>query len=157
MRTSEQLTQLMDKLNTLKKTVATAESCTGGLLATLLTDLPGSSEIYKGGVSVYSDFAKNQMLAIPHDLLLENGAVSEQVAKTMARTIKNILRTDYGISLTGIAGPTGGTPEKPVGTVWCGIADRLGAKSFLFKLEGTRDAIRREAASLAVARFLESL
>ncbi|MFQ5824093.1 MAG: competence/damage-inducible protein A [bacterium] len=112
-----------------KKTVAVAESCTGGLLANKLTNIPGSSEYFERGVIVYSNQAKMDILGIPATVLEKSGAVSSETAVAMAEGVKKISGADFGISTTGIAGPTGGTKEKPVGLVYIGFAGEGGSYS----------------------------
>lgn len=104
-------------------TVATAESCTGGLVASRLTDVSGSSEVFMEGMVTYSNAAKTRALGVPADLIATHGAVSEPVARAMAEGARAQANTRYALSLTGIAGPTGGTPEKPVGTVFIALAE----------------------------------
>ncbi len=103
-------------------TLAVAESYTGGLLGHRITNVPGSSSYFQGGVVSYSNEAKERILGVPHETLLEHGAVSEQTVLAMARGVRQLLGTDIALSVTGIAGPTGGTPEKPVGLVYIGLA-----------------------------------
>ncbi|MBN1427630.1 MAG: CinA family protein [Anaerolineae bacterium] len=110
-------------------TLATAESCTGGLLASRITDIAGSSDYFLGGVVSYAYSAKETLLGIDHDLLIDEGAVSETVARRMAHSIREKLGADVAVGITGIAGPTGGTPEKPVGLVWIGLADAQGEQA----------------------------
>jgi nicotinamide-nucleotide amidase len=130
--------KLLNKVSVeLKKqrlTIATAESCTGGLLAHLLTNISGSSEYFDRGMIVYSNRAKTELLGVPEDLLDRYGAVSEQIAKGMANAIRTRSIVDIGISTTGIAGPTGGTRGKPVGLVYIGISTKKNSivKKFLF-------------------------
>ena len=116
-------------------TVATAESCTGGLIGHLFTNISGSSNYYDRGVISYSNQAKIELLEVPKDLLEEYGAVSEPVAKAMAEGSRNKSNVDIGLSTTGIAGPTGGTIEKPVGLVFIGIStkEKTIVKKFQFK------------------------
>ena len=104
-------------------TLALAESCTGGLLAKRLTDMPGSSAYFTEGLVTYSNGAKERLLGVPHELLVEHGAVSDAVARAMAEGAREVSGADYGLSVTGIAGPDGGTEEKPVGLVFVGISD----------------------------------
>jgi PncC family amidohydrolase len=103
-------------------TLGVAESCTGGLLGHLITSISGSSAYFEGGVISYSNEAKERVLGVPHDTLLEHGAVSKETAIAMAQGARRLLQTDVALSVTGIAGPTGDTPEKPVGLVYLGLA-----------------------------------
>jgi nicotinamide-nucleotide amidase len=133
-------------------TLALAESCTGGLLAKRLTDMPGSSAYFIEGLITYSNESKERLLGVPHDLILEHGAVSEPVASAMAEGARTVSGSDYGLSVTGIAGPDGGTNEKPVGLVFVGISDQEG--TFAEKLDLTawarsRDSIRERSANRA--------
>jgi competence/damage-inducible protein CinA-like protein len=131
--------------NLLKKAsrkVAVAESCTGGLLASRITDVPGSSTYFERGVVVYSNLAKTQLLGVPAEIIEAHGAVSEPVANAMADSIRKIANVDFGISITGIAGPDGGTPEKPVGTVFIGLSDSNQTQVEKFSFPGNRDRIK---------------
>jgi nicotinamide-nucleotide amidase len=110
------------------ETLAVAESCTGGLISNRLTNISGSSQFYERGVISYSNEAKMQLLGVSEDVLIRHGAVSKEVAMAMAEGVRKMAKTDYAISVTGIAGPTGGTPEKPVGLVFIGYADKDGSK-----------------------------
>ncbi|QYJ15526.1 Putative competence-damage inducible protein [Rubrobacter xylanophilus DSM 9941] len=134
------------------ETLAVAESCTGGLLAKRLTDVPGSSEYFREGIIAYSNEAKERLLMVPREVLAEHGAVSEPVALGMAEGVRKLSGADYGLSVTGIAGPGGGTEEKPVGLVWVGIADRRGSRAHRLDLSAwarSRSAIRERSASMA--------
>lgn len=130
--------------------VSTAESCTGGLVGSSLVDIPGSSEYYLGGVISYSNDVKRNVLGVQQSDLDAHGAVSDVVAKAMAEGTKRVCGADYGVSTTGVAGPGGGTEEKPVGLVWFGIAGPAGtvAKKQIFI--GNREEIRRSAAQAAL-------
>jgi nicotinamide-nucleotide amidase len=133
-------------------TLALAESCTGGLLAKRLTDMPGSSAYFTEGLVTYSNESKERLLGVPHEMLVNHGAVSEPVAREMAEGARRVAGADYGLSATGIAGPDGGTEEKPVGLVFVGISDQRGA--FAERLDLTawarsRDAIRERSANRA--------
>jgi nicotinamide-nucleotide amidase len=133
-------------------TLALAESCTGGLLAKRLTDIAGSSAYFKEGLITYSNESKERWLGVTHEMLLEHGAVSESVARKMAEGVRKIAGTDYGLSVTGIAGPDGGTKEKPVGLVFVGLSDAEG--TFVEKLDlsawaRSREAIRERSANRA--------
>ena len=119
----EKLKKLCQSLNF---TLSTAESCTGGLVASAMTDFPGSSEVYLGGVCAYANQIKVSMLGVEPGLLRQYGAVSGQVAEAMASGVLEKTGAQLGLSTTGIAGPGGATEGKPVGTVWCGAALRLG-------------------------------
>lgn len=128
------LNTISNKLKKKNLSIATAESCTGGLLAHLLTNISGSSEYFERGVVTYSNISKIELLGIPKETIKEYGAVSEETAKAMAIGIKERSNVDIGISTTGIAGPTGGTKEKPVGLVYIGIATSKNTqvKRFIF-------------------------
>jgi len=135
-----------EKLARQKKTIAVAESCTGGLLAKLLTDVPGSSKYFVCGWVTYSNQAKNSQLGVPAELIQQHGAVSEQVARAMAVGARNRAGTDYAIGITGIAGPTGGTEQKPVGLVYIGVDSENGCYTEQLLLSGNRWFIRLQAA-----------
>lgn len=112
--------------------IATAESCTGGLISAALTKVSGASEVFDLGICTYANWAKNRYVDVPDEMLEKYGAVSAEVAAAMCRGIQKAANSDFGISVTGIAGPTGGTPEKPVGTVYIGFATRENASAALF-------------------------
>jgi nicotinamide-nucleotide amidase len=139
-----------DLLRERKLTIAVAESCTGGLLASRLTDVPGSSDYVDRGVVCYSNLAKTELAGVPHALLSDHGAVSEPVAQAMAEGIRSRAGTNVGVGITGIAGPGGGTPEKPVGTVAVAVAmdDELRVRTFQFV--GGRDMVKFQAAQSAL-------
>ena len=135
--------------NTLIKkrlTVAIAESCTAGLACSLLAELSGSSKFLLLGVVAYSNIAKEKILGVPAALISKNGAVSKKVAARMAENIRQIAGADVGIGITGIAGPTGGTKEKPVGTVCIAVAAKYKDICQTFAFKGSRSAIRRKSA-----------
>jgi len=131
-------------------TLAVAESCTGGLIAQRLTDIPGSSRYFIEGVVAYSNETKTRRLGVEPMLLLEWGAVSSQVAEAMAQGIRERARTDFGLSVTGIAGPDGGTEEKPVGLVYIALADDAHTESRKLILPGDRHLIRWRASQAAL-------
>lgn len=131
-------------------TVATAESCTGGNVAAMLTSIAGSSAYFMGSVVAYANEAKMAMLDVPEDLLKEHGAVSAPVAEAMAMGVRTRLGTTYAVSTTGIAGPGGGTPEKPVGLVYMALAGPDGVQSFRFQLLTERDLNIRMASLWAL-------
>jgi nicotinamide-nucleotide amidase len=138
-----------------RKTVAVAESCTGGNIARLLTSVPGSSDYFKGGVVAYANDVKINLLGINKKSIEKHGAVSKPVVTQMAESIKNLMRTDYGIATSGIAGPDGGTREKPVGTVWIALAcpDKTLAEIFSFGNYRETNIIRASAAALNMLRL----
>ena len=129
-----------------KATLSTAESCTGGYVAHLITSIPGSSNYFKGTVVSYANMIKTDILGVDKNTIEKKGAVSQDVVEQMATNIKNIFNTDYAIGISGIAGPSGGTPEKPVGTVWIAVAtpDTVISQKFLFGEHRGRN-IRRSA------------
>ncbi len=135
---------------------ATAESCTGGLVAAALTDVPGVSACYLGGVVSYANSVKHGVLGVPETVLETVGAVSAECAEAMARGVRERLGADLAVSTTGIAGPGGGTPTKPVGLVYFGVADRDGARSFRRVFPGDRAAVRAQAVATALSLLLEA-
>ncbi|MDH3633458.1 MAG: CinA family protein [Gammaproteobacteria bacterium] len=141
--------QLAEQLLKRQQKVCTAESCTGGLIAKTLTDLAGSSDWFERGFVTYSNAAKNEMLGVPASIIEDYGAVSEPVATAMARGALDHSRASLAVAVTGIAGPGGGSDEKPVGTVWIAVAsdDELIANRYQFG--GNREAVR--AATLVAA------
>jgi nicotinamide-nucleotide amidase len=138
-----------------RRTIATAESCTGGLVAHLLTEVPGSSRYLLGGVVSYADAAKRDLLGVPAALLHAHGAVSAQVALAMAAGARDRLRADLAVSITGIAGPDGGSPDKPVGLTYVAVADALGSDVRRFTWTGDRSANKRASARAALELLLE--
>jgi len=143
---------LVAQLARSRLTIATAESCTGGLVAHMITALAGVSPLFTGGVVTYSDASKVNLLGVPRDLIARHGAVSAEVAEAMAVGVRGRLRADLGLSVTGIAGPSGATPDKPVGLVYLGLANADGALSRRLELgpEQPRDIIQRRASKHAL-------
>jgi len=135
-------------------TLSTAESCTGGNIAQLITSIAGSSDYFKGSVVAYANEIKEEFLAVPHQVLVEHGAVSEQTVIAMAEGIRKHFSTDYSIAVSGIAGPTGGTEEKPVGTTWIAVATPTGtiARKFLFGDHRGRNIRKASVAALNMLR-----
>jgi nicotinamide-nucleotide amidase len=133
------------------RTLATAESCTGGLLAMMLTNTAGSSAYFLRGWVTYANAAKEEELAVPADLLAAHGAVSEPVARAMADSAKRLARSDFALATTGIAGPDGGTPDKPVGTVWIALANPRETTARKFIFPGSRPQVRLRGAQMALA------
>ena len=142
-----------------QQTIATAESCTGGRLAAALNAQSGSSAYYMGSVVAYDNRIKEQVLGVAHDTLMEWGAVSEQTVREMAEGVRALMHTDYAIATSGIAGPTGGTAEKPVGTVWIAWAMPEGtiAKCFHFGVVREREQITQRAVTAALVELIKSL
>ncbi|GIX17278.1 MAG: competence damage-inducible protein A [Rhodothalassiaceae bacterium] len=139
--------------------IATAESCTGGLLAAVITEVPGASDVFERGFVTYSNAAKTELLGVPAPLILEFGAVSEEVAAAMATGALAHARADLAVSVTGIAGPGGGTPDKPVGTVCFGLA-RKGAMVRHWRARfapDSREKIRENAVRFALERLIGAL
>jgi nicotinamide-nucleotide amidase len=130
--------------------LSVAESCTGGLIGGRITSIAGSSEYFERGSVVYSDLAKTEMLGVPGDLIERHGAVSGQVAEAMAKGIRQSARTDLGLSVTGIAGPGGGTEKKPVGLVYTALASAQGVKAVEHRFLGTREQVRIRASQMAL-------
>ena len=151
------LRELAELLTTTGTTLASAESCTGGMIAALMTWLPGSSDWYRGGISSYSNDAKIKVLGVPEALLDKHGAVSQPVAESMAGRAAALLKTDWAVAVTGIAGPGGGSPDKPVGTVhvaWLG-PDGLGHEHL--RLQGDRHDSRAAVVRRVLDRLISRL
>jgi len=140
-----------------KLTLSVAESCTGGLVCNRITNIPGSSEYFIGGVIAYSDGIKKNLLNVNKVILEKNGAVSKEAVEAMARGIRTLLHTDIGLAITGVAGPTGGTKEKPVGLVWISLTkeDNVITKKFLW--QGNRVNNKEKSAEAAVIMLKEYL
>jgi nicotinamide-nucleotide amidase len=136
--------------------LATAESCTGGLIAAACTSVAGSSDWFERGFVTYSNPAKTESLGVPADLIAAHGAVSEEVARAMAEGALVRSRAQLAVAVTGIAGPGGATPGKPVGTVWLALSRDGGATaSELLRLEGDRAAIREQTVHIALQRLID--
>jgi PncC family amidohydrolase len=137
--------------------VAVAESCTGGLLGHRLTNVPGSSAYFLGGIVAYSYDAKERLLGVRHNTLYDHGAVSEPTALEMAQGVRRVLGSDLGLSVTGIAGPGGGLPGKPVGLTWIGLSarDHDVARRFVWNLD--REGNKMESAEAALRMALDYL
>ena len=148
---------VVDLLMANKLTACTVESCTGGMLSARLINVPGVSEVFKSGYVTYSNKSKRKLLGIKKNILMKHGAVSEQIAKEMAKTAATLARTDVSVSTTGIAGPDGGTPDKPVGLVYigCNVCGRVTVKECHF--HGTREKIRESTVSAALSLMRECI
>jgi PncC family amidohydrolase len=150
--------QVVGALTSSHRTVSTAESCTGGQLAAAITSIPGSSAVFIGGIVAYANGVKTALLGVPEPLLEQHGAVSAECAKAMAAGCRHGFATDFAVSSTGIAGPGGGSAEKPVGLVYFGWARRgrpVRVDRLLF--EGDRATIQRLSVQHALAVLLELL
>jgi PncC family amidohydrolase len=148
--------ELSASMSALGLMVATAESCTGGMIASRLTDLPGSSEIFERGFVTYSNNAKIELLDVPEETLSEHGAVSPHTAMAMVRGALAHSRAEIAISVTGIAGPGGGTEDKPVGLVYIGCGMKGGVmESFEHRFKGDRDEIREQTVIAALNHVME--
>ncbi len=136
-----------------KQTLITAESCTGGLLGQLITDIPGASSWYEGGFITYSNEAKSQMLSVPMELIADKGAVSIEVAESLALNALQESQASWSLSVTGVAGPGGGTKDKPVGTVCFAWANKHATKEIVVSeiqsFSGDRESIRNQSAEYA--------
>jgi nicotinamide-nucleotide amidase len=132
------------------KTLTTAESCTGGLVAERLTRVPGSSDYFLGGEVTYTNELKIRRLGVPAELIAEHGAVSEPVARAMAEGVRRVLGSDYGIGITGVAGPGGGSEAKPVGTVHIALAGPTETDHRKIRFPGDRERVRQHASQLAL-------
>jgi PncC family amidohydrolase len=146
---------LVELLKAEKLTIATAESCTGGLIAKLITDIPGSSEVFVGGIVSYSNDMKEKWLGVSHETLEKFGAVSEKTISEMLDGILKQAGSDLGIAVSGIAGPGGGTLEKPVGTVYIGVAFHGQQIISKFIFEGSRDDVRMASAQKGAEMIVE--
>jgi nicotinamide-nucleotide amidase len=138
-------------------TLAVAESCTGGLIGHRLTEVPGASNYFRGGVVSYSNEAKQDLLWVPAEILAETGAVSPETARDMARGVRAVFHADLGLAVTGIAGPTGGSPTKPVGTVYIGLASAAGEDVWHYQFHGNRSEIKILTAETALDRLRRKL
>ncbi len=138
-------------------TLATAESCTGGYMAHVITSVPGSSAYYKGSIIAYDNDIKKQILGVNPSDLEKHGAVSEQVACQMATGLKTLFNVDYAVGITGIAGPDGGTKEKPVGTTWIAVAGKTGCESKLFRIADNRERSIIRATRKAMSMLINKI
>lgn len=142
--------QIHNKIVKRRKTIAVAESCTGGMLSCLLTDIPGSSKYFLLGIVAYSNKSKKTILNIPLKTITKYGAVSSEAAILMAKNIRKKINSDFGLSITGIAGPTGATLNKPIGTVFIGLSYKNINICQRFSFRGTRKEIRKKSAYRAL-------
>lgn len=147
--------KLLEILKMKKLCLSAAESCSGGEFSSRITNVPGSSKVFLLGVVVYSNNAKNKVLKIPQDTIKSEGAVSNAVARLMSEHIRRLASSDLGIGITGIAGPGGGTKNKPVGTVFVAVSSRSKTWVKKFKFSGGRLEIKRKSADKAIEMLLE--
>ncbi len=149
--------KLINILKNQKKTISVAESCTGGLISKMITDVSGASEVYGCGVTTYSNDAKMKILGVRRETLDEFGAVSEQTAKEMAAGSLGLASSDIAIAVTGIAGPKSDNTNKPVGMVCIGIATKQNCHATTFYFNGTRSQIRNQTAKTALSLAFDEL
>lgn len=147
--------QILSLLEAKNQTLATAESCTGGLAASAFVSVPGSSKVFKGGIVSYANSAKRALLGVQEASLEEFGAVSQEVAVQMAEGARRALGADWALSTSGVAGPSGGTPEKPVGLVHFAIASPSGTEVFHEIFGGARNEIRSQAVCYILAKLFQ--
>jgi len=140
-----------------RASVATAESCTGGAIAEAITAVPGSSQWFECGYITYANSAKHRLLGVEAAVLDKYGAVSEQVVQQMALGAQKTAVADYAVAVSGIAGPDGGTEDKPVGTVWLCWAGKSGLYSERFQLDGDRLSVREQAVEICLKQLLQQL
>jgi PncC family amidohydrolase len=137
--------KLVALLNAKSLTCATAESCTGGGVSSAITAVAGSSSVYLGGVVSYANSVKENVLGVPSSVLEEFGAVSSQTAAAMAEGARKLVGADFAVSVTGIAGPSGGSEDKPVGLVWFALSSKSGVRTEKAIFSGDRDTVRHQA------------
>ena len=147
---------LFEILTKNKLNITTVESCTGGMISSAIVSINGSSKIFKNSLITYSNESKSEQLKIPLEIITKNGAVSKIVADLMAKNVLTVMNADVSISVTGIAGPTGGTILKPVGTVWIGVGLKSKVITKLFLFKGNRLEVRQQSTfeALKLANFI---
>jgi PncC family amidohydrolase len=149
--------RVVTRLRTTRNTLSVAESCTGGMIGTTVTRVAGASTVFKGGVIAYDNAVKQRLLGVGQTVLCREGAVSAGVVSAMARGVKRLLRTTCSVAVSGIAGPGGGTPEKPRGLVYVGVAVPGHTRAFRHRFTGGRDQVRRQAVEAALRHLLAML
>jgi PncC family amidohydrolase len=149
--------RVADNLRSRGWKLACAESCTGGLLAHLITNMPGSSDYFLGGVIAYDNQVKMDVLRVPAGLLGQFGAVSEETVRAMAEGVRDLMNADVAVSTSGVAGPGGGSAEKPVGTTWIGVAGPAGIRVVHYCWDGNREQNKVCSAEAALELLLEYL
>ena len=148
---------VFDLLINKERTFALAESCTGGNIAHVITLIPGSSKVFKGAAVTYANATKTKVLGVPSEMIEKCGVVSQDVVESMAKGVRNLMDADYGVATTGIAGPSGGTDENPVGTVWIGVASASGVVSKCFNFGKDRENIINRATIAAYEMLRQEL
>ncbi|MFH1359818.1 MAG: CinA family protein [Candidatus Omnitrophota bacterium] len=149
--------KIAKKLLSKGKTLSLAESCTGGFLANQLTNIPGSSRFFVLSCVTYSNKSKEMLLGVPKKLIQRHGAVSQAVAEKMAKNVRRILKTDFGLAITGIAGPSGGTKTKPIGLTYIALATKDKVECHRYIFEGGRLCVKSKAAKSALRLLLRFL
>lgn len=149
------VTPVLEYFSRIGKTISCAESCTGGLIGAIITSVPGASSVFLGGVISYSNDVKKLLLNVPEDELSSFGAVSTQVAKSMALGVSKLTGSDFSVATTGIAGPGGAVPGKPVGTVCIGVSDGCRSLASTFHFKGNRDEVRKQTVYEAIAMLVD--
>lgn len=155
MSTNSDLVLLTEYIRSKGLTLSLAESCTGGWISKMITSLPGASEYYMGCAVTYSNEAKERILGVSHDTLVAHGAVSEETAKEMAHGARKVFGTDIAAAVTGIAGPGGGSEEKPVGLVHIAATDGINTVSSVNRFGGDREEVRASSVAAAVRDLLK--
>ncbi|MBK5943972.1 MAG: CinA family protein [Halorhodospira halophila] len=151
----EHARQVGEALQRYDLSLAVAESCTGGLLAKILTDGGGASSWFERGLVVYSNTAKRELAGVPQRLIEQHGAVSQEVAEALALGVLGRAPVTHSVAVTGVAGPEGGTAAKPVGTVWIAWGSPAGVQARMYRFPGDRDAVRRASVAMALEGLLE--
>ncbi len=149
--------QLGKDLAERKLTLSAAESCTGGLMSSRITDIPGSSEYFRGGVVAYQNDVKERILGVPHEVIAKHGVISEETVTAMAAGCRRLFASDIAVAITGLAGPGGGTAEKPVGLVYIGLATNAGVVAHRYQWNGDRIQNKKKAVDTAITLILEAL
>lgn len=149
--------KVFDLLKIKGMTFASAESCTGGNIAHLITLIPGSSEVFRGGAVTYATPTKTKVLGVPKEIIETDGVVSRRVVESMATGTRNLMEADFGVATTGVAGPSGGSEETPVGTVWIGVATPNGTASKLCQFGKGRSKVIRQATLEAYELLYEAI
>jgi PncC family amidohydrolase len=148
---------VLERMGASGQTLALAESCTGGLVSHRITNIPGSSIIFNGGIVSYSNDAKMSLLGVRAETLQEHGAVSEQTVLEMACGVRRALSADIGAAVSGIAGPGGATPGKPVGLVWIGLSASAIESAWRYMFQGDRASIKEQSAQAVLRHIIEYL